>query len=80
VANLYSPPTREEIHVIKGSLCFRETISTTVWKISGQWHNAVEPAGDDWLGADWFFNTPTVVTDAVAAELTAFGLGVITII
>jgi hypothetical protein len=80
VANLYSPPTREEIHRIKGSLSIRSTISTSVWKISGQWHNATEPAGDDWLGADWFFNTPTVVSDAVATELIAYGVGTITII
>jgi hypothetical protein len=80
VANLYTPPQREEIHVVKGSLAVRSKISTSVWKVGGLWFNGIEPAGDDWLGATWFFNTPTVVSDAVAAELIAYGVGTITII
>jgi hypothetical protein len=79
VANLYTPPQRVETHVIKGSLTYNETISTTVWKINGSWFNDIQPADESIRGFDWFFNTPTVVTDAVAAELVAYGVGTITV-
>lgn len=80
MAFLYSPPTYPVGHRVRGtrSMWHRDVWSTSVWRLGGVWHQATTPAYEDYAGADFFFNTPTIIPPELVGELTAFGIGTIT--
>jgi hypothetical protein len=63
---------------MEGALRVKIAASTTTYKSGGTWHNVQSPGTGVTDGATYVFNTPTIVSSAVAAELVAFGVGTIT--
>jgi hypothetical protein len=78
VVNIYTPPQYRMHQVMEGSLRYYIDTSTTVYKLNGVWGNITSPGVGQLDGATYIFNTPTVVSDAVAAELAAYGVGTLT--
>ena len=83
---LYTPPQREEIRRVKGSLSYREIVSLTVYRSGGVWLADTEPfleegevdSDDD--GTLLFFTSPRVVPSSLQPELSAFGEGTLTLL
>jgi hypothetical protein len=72
---LYTPPLWQNRGRIRGSLTYRIPTSTTTFKLGGVWHNVQSPGVGVTDGATYVFSTPTVVSDALAAEIAASGVG-----
>lgn len=72
---LYTPPQWRNIIILDGSLRVGIPTSYCVYKKSGSWHSSQSPAIDELTGATYVFPTPVVVSDALATELTTFGVG-----
>lgn len=80
MANLYSPPTWRNVFTMEGSLRAGITTQTTTYRVGGVWFNT-QAAGTGQLdGADQIFSCPTIVSDVLAAQLIAFGVGTVTIV
>lgn len=72
---LYSPPTWRHAFSLDGALIAGITTSTCVYRQAGVWYNTLD-AGPDVVpdtesGTLLFFTRPTVVPDALQAELAA---------
>lgn len=68
---LYTPPLWDNVAVMEGSLRYKIPTSTTTYKLNGQWYNVQSPGMGMTDGADYFFCTPTLVTQALRDEMIA---------
>lgn len=75
MAKLYTPPQWLNRGRIRGSLTYKFPVSTTTFKKGGVWQNIQSPGQGVTDGADYVFNTPTIVSDALAVEIAASGVG-----
>lgn len=74
MSKLYSPPTWEHVQPIEGSLRYSVTTCTTTYKLAGVWVNVQVTGVGETTGADYIFTTPTVISDALAAEMQSAGV------
>lgn len=74
MSKLYSPPTWKNVERIKGSLRYYVETCTTTYRLAGQWGNVQNPGMGTLDVADFVFNRPTVVSDALAVEMQAAGV------
>lgn len=75
MSQLYTPPQWRNIATIKGSLRYGVMTSYCVYRKNGQWVSTQSPGVDELTGASYVFPSPVVVSDALATELTVFGVG-----
>lgn len=78
---LFTPPERQQIVPVEGSLRYSYPVSSTVWKdANGVWHAQEVPNAADLIAAQVVITAtgPVTVDSATAAELTAAGIGTIT--
>lgn len=86
MTKLFTPPTYQLRTILESALRTKVTVSTTVYRSGGVWHNVSNPGWgapdiatqvdvdtDTPSGIKLYFYTPTVVSDAIAADLTANG-------
>lgn len=80
VSKLFTPPQITYKIVLRGrSLIYQYPESQTVWKDSGGvWHALSSPPSETLDAALVFYTRPTVVSDSIAAELVAAGIGTVT--
>lgn len=77
MAHLFTPPQQTYTQVLAGrALQYSYQVSETVWKDQGgTWHVSATPAWEDIISAQLAYTTPAIVSDVVAAELIATGIG-----
>jgi hypothetical protein len=81
---LYAPPSYEQHAIMHKALRYHTTVSTTVYRIGGVWHNvltpgqgAPDPAACDVIRPNTstalrlYFNKPMVIPDDIHDELAA---------
>lgn len=83
MTKLFTPPTWQLHTILESALRAKVTESTTVYRLSGVWHNISNPGYDNPVvanvdvdaasGLRLYFNSPTVVPDNVATDLTNNG-------
>ena len=88
MANLYSPPTWNNVSVLRGSLRVKQPTCYLVYRQGGVWNSVQSPGmgtpdvtqvdTDAASGLKLFFYTPTIIPNSLVAQLTAFGQGTIT--
>jgi hypothetical protein len=70
---------RFNIVIMEGSLRYGYNVPQMVWKdASGAWHHQETPAFEALQGAQTVLAGGQPVTDAIAAELIAAGIGTLT--
>ena len=72
---LYTPPQWRNVGIFEGSLRYSIPTSYCVYKKNGSWVSTQNPGVDELTGATYVFPSPVVVSDALATELTSFGVG-----
>lgn len=78
---LFTPPERTQYVLMQGSLRYSYPVSSTVWRdADGVWHAQEVPYDGDLAAADLILTSsgPVLVSEDIAAELTAAGIGTIT--
>jgi hypothetical protein len=77
VAHLFTPPQQTYTRVLAGlGLTYSYQVSETVWKDqSGAWHSGFTPPWEELTASQLHYTRPAIVSDDVAAELTAAGIG-----
>lgn len=78
---LFTPPERTQYVLMEGSLRYSYPVSSTVWRdTDGVWHAQEVPYDGDLAVADLILTSsgPVEVSEDIAAELTAAGIGTIT--
>lgn len=81
MAHLFTPPSRDQVRVLKGALRYSYVVTETVWRdANGVWQHQEVPASDTLSaalagGGVVLAGRPEVISDALAAELTLAGIG-----
>lgn len=81
MAYLFEPTRWTNTVVLAGkSLRYSYPVSSTVWKdANGVWREQQTPSYEDMLSAQvWMQGTPQIISDVLAAELIAAGVGTCT--
>lgn len=77
---LFTPTTRRQVVLMKGSLRYSFQVSPTVWKdANGVWHSQEVPYDGDLVNAQKVITStgPVEVDQTTANELIAAGIGTI---
>ena len=87
---LYKPPTYKQTAMMEGSLRYYVDVSTSVYRISGVWHNVQSPGMSNPSPADCdvdaatglrlYWNKPMVIPLTLQPELAAWGIGTLTLL
>jgi len=71
MSKLYSPPTWNEVSVLKGALSTTMSACFATYLKTGVWHTVQTLQIGEADGADYLFTTPTVISDTLATTMQA---------